>query len=290
MADQGGAAIGGRLVGADLRAKAVDAASGTSGEADLGYTDTPLKGIRKVIAAQMMRSHLETAAFTLNAYTGASRLLALRAAFKKSSPSPFGDGADLGLSKITINDLVLFAVSRVLPRFPFMNGQKLTIETGKAGETGQVFRQYGPASKEGSTVHLGCAVNTERGLMVPVIRNAHTKTLAQISAEAKDLAQRCREGKIKPEELRGGTFTVTNLGNTGIESFTPVINIPEVAILGVCSIMPKPVEREDGSLALENCLPLSLTIDHAVVDGAPAAQFLKALCEALREIDILMAL
>jgi pyruvate dehydrogenase E2 component (dihydrolipoamide acetyltransferase) len=135
-------------------------------------------------------------------------------------------------------------------------------------------------------VHLGLAVSTGRGLMVPVIRNADKLTLLQISRRAKELADACRRGSVSPDDLHGSTFTVSNLGNTGVESFSPVINIPEVAILGVCSISPKPAETSPRHYEILPHLGLSLTVDHAVVDGAPAAEFLKALCDVIQDIDL----
>jgi pyruvate dehydrogenase E2 component (dihydrolipoamide acetyltransferase) len=122
--------------------------------------------------------------------------------------------------------------------------------------------------------------------MVPVLRNADKLSLAQISERARELAEACRKGSIPPDDLHGSTFTVSNLGNTGIDSFSPVINIPEAAILGVCSISPRPVETEQGKYEILPHMGLSLTIDHAVVDGAPAAEFLQAVCLAIKDIDI----
>jgi pyruvate dehydrogenase E2 component (dihydrolipoamide acetyltransferase) len=230
----------------------------------MDYTDTPIKGIRRVIADQMMLSHAGTAAFTLNASAPAVNLQSLRARFKASAP-------ELGLNRITVNDLVLFAASRVLPLYPYMNAHKLE----------GMVRSF-------KHVHLGVAVSTARGLMVPALRNAETLSLLQISAKAKELAEACRTGAVAPDDLHGSTLTVTNLGNTGIESFTPVINVPEVAVLGVCGIQPKPVETAEDYEILPH-LGFSLTIDHAVVDGAPAAEFLKALCGAIRDIDLWIA-
>ncbi|MBQ8560069.1 MAG: 2-oxo acid dehydrogenase subunit E2, partial [Spirochaetaceae bacterium] len=166
----------------------------------------------------------------------------------------------------------LFAVSRVLPSFQYMNGVKLE----------GVIRNY-------RNVHLGVAVDTPRGLMVPVIRNANLKSLAQIAAEARQLAMACINGTISPDQLTGSTFTISNLGSTGIESFTPVINAPELAILGVCGIQPKPVMVDEDAYDIQPHLGFSLTIDHAAVDGAPAARFLKALCDAVADIDIWIA-
>ena len=112
-------------------------------------------------------------------------------------------------------------------------------------------------------------------------------TLRQLAGEAKRLAAGAQEGKISPDELTGGTFTVTNLGAFGVESFTPVLNPPQVAILGVCNIQPKPVEA-DGEVRFVPHIGLSLTINHQVVDGAPAARFLQALGQAIAQIDLLL--
>jgi pyruvate dehydrogenase E2 component (dihydrolipoamide acetyltransferase) len=226
-------------------------------------TETPIRGIRKLIAGRMFQSLAESAQFTLNSSAQATRLQEWRARFKAS------EGAYPGLAKITINDLVLFAVSRMLPRFPFMNALK-------TGDSLKTFER----------VHLGVAVDTPRGLMVPVIRNANLLTLPQISGEAKRLAAACQSGSAKAEELSGSTFTVTNLGSLGVTSFTPILNAPEVAILGVCGIEMKPSSVEGG--IFEPHIGFSLTINHEVVDGAPAARFLKGLCEAVRDIDLLL--
>jgi pyruvate dehydrogenase E2 component (dihydrolipoamide acetyltransferase) len=178
----------------------------------------------------------------------------------------------LGLSKITVNDLVLYAVCRVLELQPLLNAHKL-------GDSLRVFER----------VHLGMAVDTPRGLLVPVIRNADLLSLAELSAEAKRLAAACLEGKVNPDELSGSTFTVTNLGSLGIESFTPILNAPEVAILGVCNIVQRPLLDEDGGASFEPRIGLSLTANHQVIDGAPAARFLKALSEVLADLDLWLA-
>ncbi|MDR2363536.1 MAG: 2-oxo acid dehydrogenase subunit E2 [Spirochaetaceae bacterium] len=265
-----GSGPAGRVTAGDLlpegTAPATEAGSGPARALpELGegaITETPIKGIRKLIADRMYRSLAESAQFTLNSAAPAKRLQDLRARMKTA-------GEALGLSKVTVNDLILFAVSRVLPRFPFMNAHKL-------GDTLKTFER----------VHLGVAVDTPRGLMVPVIRNANLLSLDRISAEAKRLAGACQGGGAKPEELSGSTFTVTNLGSLGILSFTPVLNAPEVAILGVSGIELKPAAGEDGEIGFEPRIGFSLTINHQVVDGAPAARFLKALGEAVAEIDL----
>jgi pyruvate dehydrogenase E2 component (dihydrolipoamide acetyltransferase) len=212
-----------------------------------------------------MRASLAgTAQLTFNGTANAKQILALRARFKASDPA-------LGLAEVTIGDLVLFAVSRVLPRFPNANA---TLENG-------VLRVF-------ERVHLALAVDTPRGLMVPVIRNADLLSLREISAEAKRLAAACQAGNIDHDELSGGTFTVSNLGAFGIESFTPVLNAPQVAILGVDAIVPRAAAGPNGTVVLEQRLGLSITVDHQIVDGAPAARILKAFADAIADIDLLL--
>ena len=225
------------------------------------YTEEPMSNVRKVIARSMHASLSEMAQLTLNSSFDATALLAYRAKLKASDES-------LGLSKITLNDMILWAVSRILPNHPTLN---TTL-------TDQTLRRY-------HTVNLGLAVDTERGLLVPVIRHAETLTLASLSGCAKSLAKTAREGKLPPDDMAGGSFTVTNLGSLGVESFTPVINPPQVAILGVCAAVNR--VKTDGSVY--PAMGLSLTIDHRAVDGAPAAKFLQELCRALENFDLLLA-
>nr|AXS01241.1 Dihydrolipoyllysine-residue acetyltransferase [uncultured bacterium] len=222
------------------------------------YIDTPVKGIRKIISDRMQKSLAETAQFTLNACASVLKLQRIRAKINSNG------------KKITINDIVLFAASRVLPQFPYMNAHKM-------GDIIRTFRQ----------IHLGIAVDTQRGLMVPVMRNADKLSLEEVSSQAKYLASACQNGSIKPDELSGSTFTVTNLGSLGITGFTPVLNAPEVAILGVCAIEMKAVpDTEDGKYKFEPHIGFSLTVNHQAVDGAPAARFLKALCDEVANIDL----
>jgi pyruvate dehydrogenase E2 component (dihydrolipoamide acetyltransferase) len=273
-----GSGIGGRVTSADIASANTTPYSPLPAPHSLLYsegaiTETPIKGIRKIISDRMFKSLAESAQFTLNASAQAVKLEEIRSRMKAAE----GLCGELGLGKITVNDLVLFAVSRLLPRFPFMNAHK-------TGDTIKTFER----------VHLGHAVDTPRGLMVPVIRSANLLSLSQISAEAKRLAAACQNGSAKPDELAGSTFTVTNLGSLGITNFTPVLNAPEVAILGVCNIEMKPVavpsaEADNCGFRFEPHIGFSLTINHQVIDGAPAARFLKALCEAVANIDLLLA-
>jgi pyruvate dehydrogenase E2 component (dihydrolipoamide acetyltransferase) len=271
-----GTGIGGRVraedVGAGRHAAPPAAAPGTATVAAAAarraatgrFTDIPVKGVRKLIADRMLASLATTAQLTLNASAPARQLQELRRLFKESP-------AELGLAGITINDLVHLAVVRTLLSHRELN----------ATFDGATIRKY-------DDVHLGFAIDTPRGLMVPVIRNAHVLTLRQLAAEATRLVKGCREGGVKPDELAGGTFTITNLGALGIESFTPVLNVPQVAILGVCAIRPEPVQNGD-EIVFQPRIGLSLTINHPVVDGAPGARFLQALGAAFAGLPALLA-
>jgi pyruvate dehydrogenase E2 component (dihydrolipoamide acetyltransferase) len=247
-------------------------AEGRVGKEDLVPADgpdeieqIPLRGLRKTIARRMLESSQTTAQLTLKASADARALGAFRKRLKESDEA-------LGLRDVTINDLLLFAVARATPAFPDLNA---------LFENETIYQH--------SAVQLGMAVDTERGLLVPVIRNAETLSLKQLSAEALRLAEACRRGKVLPDELTGGTFTVSNLGALGIESFTPLLNPPQVAILGVGSIKLQPVQVEEGVEFIPH-IGLSLTINHQALDGAPAARFLAQLGRNLAQIDLLAAL
>ncbi|MCA0454674.1 MAG: 2-oxo acid dehydrogenase subunit E2 [Chloroflexi bacterium] len=253
-----GTGAGGRITKRDLIPTA-------STPPDTGVEVIPLKGARKIIAARMLESLQTTAQLTMNTSADARALQAYRQRLKASP-------ADMGLQSVTLNDLLLFAVSRTLPRFPDLNSLFIA-----------------DAIHRHAAVHLGMAVDTDRGLLVPVIRNASTRSLKSLADEAHRLAAASTEGRITPDEMTGGTFTVTNLGSLGIESFTPVLNPPQVAILGVGSIQLKPVDV-DGTVNFIPHIGLSLTVNHQVVDGAPAARFLQALAQNLAAIDLLLGL
>jgi len=225
------------------------------------YTEEPLTNVRKVIAKAMHASLSEMAQLTLNSSFDATSLMGYRKLLKDK-------GEAMGLSKVTINDMVLYAVSRVLPNYPEIN----------ANLVDNKFRKFAHAN-------IGMAVDTDRGLLVPVIFGADTLSLADISKKTKALAGSAREGSLAPDDMNGGSFTVSNLGSMGIESFTPVINPPQTAILGVCCTTNR--MKADGSVY--PAMGLSLTFDHRAVDGAPAAKFLKELCTALENFELLLA-
>ncbi len=257
-----GSGIGGRVLAVDVQAPSTSLApavpSVSYSEETMGaLKEIAVKGVRKVVAARMLSSMQTTAQLTMHTSADARALLAARKQFKDSSDK----------SGITINDLVLYEVAQTLVKFPEINAYWL----------GDKLVQF-------ENVHLGFAVDTPRGLMVPVIRFANKLSLEEISAEAKRLGSACIKGTIDPDALKGGTFTVTNLGAAGIEMFTPVLNAPEVGILGICSVQLKPVLKKDGGVDFIPHLGLSITFNHCATDGAPAGRFLAAMREALANL------
>lgn len=222
----------------------------------------PLRGIRKTIARRMLESAQTTAQLTLNSSADATALIAFRQRLKNSDEA-------LGLRSVTINVLLMYALARTLPDFPDLNA---------IYENETIYRHQ--------AVNLGLAVDTPRGLLVPVVHQAESLSLKQLSSECRRLIRACREGSIQPEEMTGGSFTLTNLGGLGIESFTPLLNPPQVAILGAGSINLKPIQGGDGPIFVPH-IGLSLTVNHQVIDGAPAARFLAALGGRLAHIDLL---
>ena len=222
-------------------------------------------GIRKVIAQNMHDSLAGMAQLSMTAYFDATEIFAFRAKVKAL-------GEKLGYPNISINDMILFAVSRTVLDHPLFNAHFSDAET-------KIFHR----------VHLGVATNTERGLMVPTLFNADLKSLNTISREAKALSAACRENTIKPDQLKGGTITVTNLGNNDISSFTPVINPPQTAIVGVCSPEWRVRPGKDGEIEMYRAMGISLTFDHRAVDGAPAAAFLHDFCQRLENFSLLLA-
>jgi pyruvate dehydrogenase E2 component (dihydrolipoamide acetyltransferase) len=245
-ADVRGSGPGGRILEQDLRSL-FDAAP-------VGETVSP---IRERIAKRMRESLATTAQYTLNSSANAAGLLALRAEYRSSADT----------AGININDMVAFCAIRALEAMPDLNAEFVNHKIVRHKE-----------------VHLGFACDTPRGLMVPVIRNAHRLSPAQLSAAAKELAAKANEGKIAPDDLSGATFTISNLGSLGIETFTPLLNPPQVAILGIGAIQLRPV-RAAGGIQFEDFLQLSLTCDHQVIDGAPGARFLRVVKEQIENVE-----
>jgi pyruvate dehydrogenase E2 component (dihydrolipoamide acetyltransferase) len=217
----------------------------------------PVSKIREKIARRMRESLATTAQYTLHASAEATGLLSARARFKR------------GGHDININDLVAFCAVEALLEIPSLNAEFVD---------GRIRQHH--------HVNLGFACDTPRGLLVPVVTGAEHLCLDELAARMKELAAQAVAGSISPDDLSGATFTISNLGGLGIESFTPLLNPPQVAILGVGSIQLKPVRRH-GQIEFLDTIGLSLTCDHQVIDGAPGARFLKVLAKYIETVESL---
>lgn len=255
-----GTGIGGRVTVSDLAAPAAPQASSAD------FTVEPLPRMRKMIAKSMVQSLQSMAQLTHTITFDATEIQSLRKHFK-------GSGADMGMDAVTLNDMILFAVSRTL-----MNPKHRALNAHLLGDDMKFF----------SSVHLGMAVDTERGLMVPTLFNADRMSLLTLSREAKRLAKESQVGTVNPDVLSGASFTISNLGALGIESFTPVINPPQTGILGVNTIITR-VREVNGQIQTYPAMGLSLTYDHRALDGAPASRFLADLKANLEHFTLLLA-
>ena len=275
-----GSGAGGRVLEADLRdlyhnsPRVSDAAnqrmqgglvapregSGIGGmvlASDLGSAETRISGVREKIARRLRESLAGTAQYTLHSSADARGLLMLRARIKAATSAP----------EININDLMTFCTVQALLEAPHLN----------------VLFVDGTI-RQGRGVHIGFACDTPRGLLVPVVHDAQTLTAAALAGRIKELSSQAVAGTISADDLSGGTFTISNLGGLGIESFTPVLNPPQVAILGVNAIQLMAV-RKGGMVEFIDSIGLSLTLDHQVIDGAPGARFLKVLREKIENVE-----
>ncbi len=228
----------------------------------------PMAGVRAVIARRMIESHQTTAPVTLTTEADATAFVELRERLKTSLAEKLG--FNLGY-----NDLLIKLVARALREFPYMNAR-----LEDAGDGTSTIRHL-------RHVHVALAVDTERGLLVPVIRDADRKGVVEIARELRELVERAREGRALPDELSGSTFTITNLGIQEIDAFTPIINLPETAIMGVGRIKERPAVV-GGELCVRWTMWLSLTFDHRLVDGAPAARFLQRIKHLIEEPYLLL--
>lgn len=222
-----------------------------------------LSNMRKLIAKAMHNSLQNSAQLTHHLGADARRMLELRKKVKKATDNGYP-------TSITLNDMVCFAVIKALLKFPQVNSHFL-----------------GDSLKNFKKVHLGVAVDTDRGLMVPVLRNADDLSIQGISNQLREIAATCRKGSINPELLssEAASFTVSNLGNYGVEIFTPVINLPQAAILGVNTIVPRPKDLGDGVFAFVPYIGLSLTYDHQALDGGEATRFLKQIAIEIENLE-----
>jgi len=246
-------------------AKSIDLSAPTNAVYGLDYEDRKLPNIRKLIAKSMQASLQNSAQLTHHLGADARRILQLR----KKAKAAFESG-QLQVN-ITLNDFVCFAVIKALRKFPNVNSHFL-------GDSIRYFKK----------IHLGLAVDTDRGLMVPVVRNADDLSIIGLASQLKEVAAACRKGNVNPEILspEAGTFTVSNLGNYGVEIFTPIINLPQSAILGVNTIVPRPKDLGDGVYGFVPYIGLSLTYDHRSLDGGEATRFLKQIAVEIENLEI----
>ena len=245
-----GSGLGGRVTEQDVlefaESRTAPTAPSEARPASPSPRTIPFAGMRQAIAEHMVESLHTMAQLTMQMEVDATELVKLRSQLK----SEFD---------LTYTDLLVKAVARALRGHPLLN----------ASLVGDEIRLL-------DSIDIGVAVSLNEGLIVPVVRDADRRTVQEIAGEARRLAQGAREGRLSVDEVTGSSFTITNLGSYGIDGFTPIINSPEVAILGVGRIVERPVVLE-GEIAKRSMMVLSLTVDHRVVDGAPAAEFLRTL-------------
>ena len=246
-------------------AKAADLLTPVNTVYGVDYEDKKLSNMRKLIAKAMHASLQNSAQLTHHLGADARRIQELRKKAKKAMD------AGLLTTNITLNDMVCFAVIKALKQYPNVNSHFL-------GESLRLFNK----------VHLGLAVDTDRGLMVPVVRNADDLSIIGLANQLKEVAGSCRKGAISPELLssEAASFTVSNLGNYGVEMFTPVINLPQSAILGVNTIVPRPKDLGDGVYGFVPFIGLSLTYDHRALDGGEATRFLKQIAVEIENLEL----
>jgi pyruvate dehydrogenase E2 component (dihydrolipoamide acetyltransferase) len=256
-----GSGPNGRVILRDIEA----VSSGISSPFDSGYSETALSNIRKMIARAMHSSLQNSAQLTHHMSADVRNLLEARGKIK----TELAEGKMK--QDITLNDMICWCVIKALKKFPGANSHFLEDR----------IRTF-------NNVHLGIAVDTPRGLMVPVVRNADTMSIINLSAELKSVAEACRKGNVSPELLRSdaASFTVSNLGAYGVEMFTPVINLPQAGILGVCTIIHRPADLGNGVFGFIPVIGLSLTYDHRAIDGGPATLFLKEIKEEIEKFRI----
>lgn len=270
MADGGlqapaaGSGVGGMVKGSDLKVWKPTHTENLAGEGE-EFKVEKMSNMRKLIAKSMYNSLQNTAQLTHMLGADARRVQALRKKAKKALEEGKID------ANITINDFVCYAVIKALKKFPKVNSHCL-------GDAMRIF----------NVVNLGCAVDTERGLMVPCVKHAEDLNIIGLSKALKKIAEDCKKGSINPDLLsaEGASFTVSNLGGFGVEWFTPVINVPQSAILGVGTIVPRPKDLGAGVYAFVPYLGLSLTYDHRALDGGEATRFLKQVAVEIENLEV----
>jgi pyruvate dehydrogenase E2 component (dihydrolipoamide acetyltransferase) len=261
-----GSGPNGRIITADIEkvlSGAVPAAKPVH-STSVEFTEQPLSNVRKLISKAMHNSLQSSAQLTHHMSADVRRILEARRKIK--------EGLAAGTEKydITLNDMICWCVIRALGKFPEANSHFL-------GDSIRTFHK----------VHLGMAVDTPRGLMVPAVKNADEMSLQELSGALKLAAEACRKGNINPELIQStaATFTVSNLGNYGVEMFTPVIDLPQACILGVCTIINRPVDLGNSTFGFVPYIGLSLTYDHRAIDGGPATLFLREIKEQIEKFN-----
>lgn len=252
-----GTGHGGKIVRSDVhahlnRSEACRAKVCSTMTSIMTESTRPMSGVRAVIARRMFEGHSTTAPVTLTMEADATSFVNLRERIKADTAEALG-------FNIGYNDLLIKLVTFALERFPYMNA--------RLDEAAGLIRNL-------SEVNMALAVETDRGLLVPVVKDVASKSLVEVATELREVIEKARSGKAMPDELKGSTFTITNLGAYDVDAFTPIINMPETAILGVGRIKEQPVVF-NGGICARKMMWLSLTFDHRLVDGAPAASFLK---------------
>ena len=257
-----GSGLGGTITANDLK-KPASVTSPVLMSSD-EFEIKKLSNIRKLIAKAMLSSLQNSAQLTHHLSADARQITQLRKVVKKAVEEGYP-------TNITLNDLICFAVIKALKKYPQVNSHFMD-------DSMKYFKK----------VHLGIAVDTDRGLMVPVIRNADDLSIQGLSNQMREIAASCKKGSVNPELLssEAATFTVSNLGNYGVEIFTPVINLPQSAILGVNTIVPRPKDLGDGVYGFVPHLGLSLTYNHQALDGGEATRFLKQIATEIENLTI----
>ncbi|KAK9463757.1 2-oxoacid dehydrogenases acyltransferase-domain-containing protein [Lipomyces oligophaga] len=266
LKDIKGSGPGGRIIKRDVenwkpaQAPSPAASSAVSSQApapsapvSASYTDIPITSMRKTIASRLTQSVLTSPHYYVSTTLTVSKLLKLRESLNSTAD---------GRYKLSVNDILVKAMALASLQVPAANSAWIEAEG--------VIRQY-------SVVDVSVAVSTPTGLITPIVKSAHAKGLAAISAEVKDLGKRARDGKLKPEEYSGGTITISNMGmNPAVSSFTSIINPPQSAILAVGTVERRAVEDEDGGIKFESVMTVTASFDHRVVDGATGGEWIKA--------------
>ncbi|HMO83377.1 MAG TPA: dihydrolipoamide acetyltransferase family protein [Lacipirellulaceae bacterium] len=248
----------GRVRETDVRKAASSSAGSRSPlqQSESVVAGEPITPLRRVIAQRMMHASHETAPVTLTARADVTELVRFRDECKRTS-------AERGLQAPSYTALTVKLAAAALEKHPAVMGQWIDE---------RIVKPQG--------IHIAVAVDTIHGLMTPVVHNVPSLSLRELSEELAKLIEQARERRLSAEQMQGGTFTVSSLGGYRVEAFTPILNPPQTAIVGVGRIAKQPVVRE-GQIAVGDVLSLSLTFDHRVVDGAPAAAFLTTLCDIL---------